>query len=111
HGSSPGSRELVFDRDGHILWHQDPQRVLGLANQEPGFGAEFTRWQREGSPTRLQGTAVLSEGHVISMSGTRTGDWMVARLITQEHALRPLAVAGVTAWRVGASVAVLAALA
>jgi diguanylate cyclase (GGDEF)-like protein/PAS domain S-box-containing protein len=98
-GSSEGDvREMVMDRRGKLLSHTDPQRTLGNAQQEPGFGEVFGRWQSSGSPIDTQASARMSEGHLVSMAGIPLSDWTLVRLTPRSRALAPMDQARRAAW-------------
>ncbi len=105
-----GSRNLVMNRQGVLLAHPDPQRVLGKAGEEAGLGAVFKRWHDSGSPIDTAGTADLADRHMVSMAGIPTTDWVLVRLTPQAIAWAPVASAQRTAWLAAAGVGLLAAL-
>ncbi len=105
-----GSRNLVMNRQGVLLAHPDPERVLGKADQEPGLAGIFNRWHDSGSPIDTAGTANLSDEHMVSMAGIPTTDWVLVRLTPQAIAWAPVAAAQRTAWLAAAGVGLLAAL-
>ena len=105
-----GSRNLVMDRQGVLLAHPDSQRVLGKAVDEPGLAEVFTRWHGSGSPIDTDGKATLSMGHMVSMAGIPTSDWVLVRLTPQGIAWKPLIAAQRTAWLATAGLGLLAAL-
>jgi diguanylate cyclase len=109
-GHAEGSRTLVMERSGSLLVHADPARVLGNAADEPGLAEVFARWHDSGSPIDTQGSASLSDGHLVSMAGIPASDWVLVRLTPQALALAPLAAARHTAWRAAAGVGLVAAL-
>ena len=109
-GLPDGSRTLVMDRKGVLLAHPDAERVLGQAADEPGLGEVFGRWHDSGSPIDTQGSATLSNGHMVSMAGIPTSDWVLVRLTPQATAWKPVAAAQRTAWLATAGVGLLAAL-
>jgi diguanylate cyclase (GGDEF)-like protein/PAS domain S-box-containing protein len=91
-------RDLVMDRSGRLLSHTDPDRTMGHAQQEPGFGNVFERWQSSGSPIDTQATAQMSQGHLVSMAGIPLSDWTLVRLTPRSHALAPIERASRSAW-------------
>ena len=105
-----GSRNLVMDRKGVLLAHPDAARVLGQARDEHGLADIFARWHDSGSPIDTDGTAELSNQHMVSMAGIPTTDWVLVRLTPQAIAWKPMAEAQRTAWRAAAVVGLLAAL-
>ncbi len=105
-----GSRSLVMTRDGIILAHPDPARLLGKASEEPGLGEVYQRWRDAGSPIDTEGRASLSSGFLVSMAGIAVSDWMLVRLTPQAIALQPLRAAQRAAWISAAGVGLVAAL-
>lgn len=104
-----GSRSLVMNRSGVLLAHPEPSRVLGRAADEPGLVEVFAQWRDVGSPIDTQGVTTLSEGHMVSMAGIPTSDWVLVHLTPQAIALQPVVAAQRTAWRAAAGVGLLAA--
>ena len=102
------SRVLVMDRAGLLLSHPDAGRVLGKAADEPGLSDVFARWHDSGSPIETQGSAVLSNDHLVSMAGIPASDWVLVRLTPQSSALAPLAEARQVAWRAAIGVGLVA---
>ena len=105
-----GSRTLVMDRTGVLLAHAEAGRVLGNAADEPGLAKVFARWHDSGSPIDTRGTSTLSDGHLVSMAGIPSSDWVLVRLTPQAVAMAPLAAAHHTAWQAAAGVGLVAAL-
>ena len=105
-----GARDLVIERSGRIIAHSNPERVMGHAQDEPGLAEVFARWHRTGSPIDTVGSAVLSQGHLVSMAGIAESDWQLVRLTRQSAALAPLAAARRAAWPVALAAGALAAL-
>ena len=102
------SRILVIDRDGAILSHGDPARVMQSAANEPGFTEIYERWHGSGSPIETRGAALFSLGHMVSMAGIPASDWTMVELTPQAVALAPMAHARRTAWQAAAGVGLLA---
>ena len=103
-------RDLVMDRNGILLSHTDPRRVLGRAQDEPGLGEVVARWQGSGSPIDTLATAELSQDHLVSMAGIPMSDWMLVRLTQRSTALAPMVAAQHTAWIAALGAGTLAAL-
>ena len=102
---------LVMDASGRILAHTDASRVLGQAQDEPGFAETFGQWVANGSTFHAEGTSVMSQGgHLISMAALTSADWMVVRVTPEHVALQPLIVAKTAARRVAAAVGLSAGL-
>ena len=97
-----------MDRSGVLLAHPDAARVMGHAADEPGLAEVFRRWHDSGSPIDTQGTATLTNGHMVSMAGIPLSDWVLVRLTPQAVALAPVAAARGTAWRAAVGVGLLA---
>ena len=107
--------DMVIDVSGRILAHSNGARVMGKAEDEPGFAESFGQWVANGSTFHAEGNAQLSQGsHMVSMAGLTSADWMVVRITPEAVALQPLKAAQTTARRaavaVGLSAALLAAL-
>jgi len=106
-----GSRLVIFARDGTILSHPDPVRVLGKVGDEPGLKEVSHRWlaaQGVGGDKSL--TETVSD-HVVSLASMPLPQWTVAR-VTDAHALfAPLEGAQRHAWWLAALVVGLTALA
>ena len=105
-----GSRSLVMSRNGVILAHPDPARLMGKAADEPGLSQVYGRWRDSGSPINTEGQSVLSSGYMISMAGIAVSDWMLVRMTPQDIALKPLRAAQRAAWASAAGVGLVAAL-
>lgn len=104
------ARELVIDANGAIVTHQDPMRIMGRAENEPGLTASYEQWVKDGRTIHSEGVAHLSDGYLVSMAGIPLADWMVVRVMPESVALQPLIAAQRTAWRVSAGVGATAAL-
>lgn len=103
-------RDLVMDRNGVLLSHNDGRRVLGRAQDEPGLSEVFSRWRDSGSPIETLGMAELSQDHLVSMAGIPLSDWMLVRLTTRSSALAPMAAAHRASWGAALGAGMLAAL-
>jgi diguanylate cyclase (GGDEF)-like protein/PAS domain S-box-containing protein len=103
-------RDLVMDRGGVLLSHSDGERVLGHAQDEPGFGQFFARWNDQGRPIDTQAAVELSEDHLVSMAGIPLSDWVLVRLTPRASALAPMHAAYRTAWLAATGAGLLAAL-
>jgi diguanylate cyclase len=105
------SVDMVIDANGRILAHSDSARLMGKAEDEPGFAESFGQWVANGGTFHAEGTATLSQGgHMISMAGLTSADWMVVRITPEAVALQPLVAAQTTARRAAAAVGLSAAL-
>ncbi|HSI56123.1 MAG TPA: diguanylate cyclase [Ideonella sp.] len=105
-----GVRDLVMTRNGTVLSHSDSSRLMGRAQDEPGFAEVFARWEGAGSPIDTQSTAELSQGELITMAGIPLSDWTVVRLTPRSVALAPLRAAQRTAWMAAMAAGLVAAL-
>ncbi len=105
-----GSRDLIMDRAGVLLWHTDMKRVMGSAVNEPGLGEVFARWRDSGSPIDTAATAELSQNHLVSMAGLPLSDWVLVRLTHTDIAMAALQAAHGTAWAVALAAGLMSAL-
>lgn len=105
-----GSRTLVINRNGVILAHPDPARLMGKATDEPGLGEVYRHWRDTGHPAATESRATLSSGYLISMAPIVVADWMLVRMTPQAIALQPLRAAGRAAWITAAGVGLVAAV-
>jgi diguanylate cyclase len=88
--NDPAVSDLVIDRSGRILAHQDPARLSQLAVDEPGLGHAISEWLSSGSPIDTLGTASLEGGHVVSIAGIPVTDWLHVRMTRADVALAPV---------------------
>lgn len=105
-----GVRDLVMNRAGKLLWHTDPQRVMGSAAEEPGLQAVFKNWLDSGSPIDTTASAELSQGHLVSMAGLPLSDWALVRLTPTNTVTAALRAAQGTAWSLALAAGCLSAL-
>lgn len=108
-GRKEGARVLVMNRQGVLMAHTNPERILGLAADEPGLADAFGLWHATGSPIETMGATTLSQGHLVTMAGIPDTDWTLARLTPLALALAPVTAARKTAWTSAAWVALVAA--
>jgi diguanylate cyclase (GGDEF)-like protein/PAS domain S-box-containing protein len=108
--SAVGVSTLVIDREGTLLAHPDPARVLSNGLEEPGLTEVLRPWHASGSPIETHGRAMLTSGNLVSMAGIALSDWTLVRVTPQALAMEPLVTARRTAWRAAAGVALLAGL-
>ena len=109
------SRLIVFTRDGTILSHPDPLRILGNVRDETGLGPVYTGWLQQAQPVAGRGTTEVLPAHIVSMAGMPLPQWFVARVSDARAMLAPLEGAQRKAWwlaaaLIGASMALLAGL-
>ncbi|HCL86298.1 MAG TPA: sensor domain-containing diguanylate cyclase, partial [Comamonadaceae bacterium] len=100
----PESQLMVFTRDGIILSHPQPERVLGDVRDEPGLAEAFERWRSRGKP--LSGTEDMTElrsGYVVSLSSVPMPQWMVARVTHAQAMLAPVQGVQRRAWILAAA--------
>lgn len=83
--------DIVVDRSGRLLAHQDPSRVMQPALQEPGLVRVLGAWLASGSPIDTVGSASIEGDHVVSMAGIPLTDWLHLRMTKAEVALAPVA--------------------
>ena len=103
------TRLLVFTRDGTILSHSDPARVMGRVGDEPGLAPVFSEWLAQDSPVMGPASTQVLPGHVVSMAGMPLPQWMVARVTDSQAVLAPLQGAQRQAWgQVAGAIAILA---
>ena len=103
--------DLVIDSNGRILAHSDSARLMGKAEDEPGFAESFGTWVANGSTFHAEGISTMTQsGHMVSMAGLTSADWMVVRITPEHVALQPLIAAKTAARRAAAGVGLSAAL-
>lgn len=105
----PDTRLVVFTRDGTILSHSDPARVMGQVRGEPGLGQVFAQWLAQDSPVVGHGATQVLPAHIVSMAGMPLPQWLVARVSDSQALLAPLKGAQRRAWGLAALVIVLTA--
>lgn len=104
------SRLLVFTRDGTILLHSDPARVLGHVRDEPGLAQAYAQWSAQERPVEGRGTTQVLAGHVVSMAGMPLPQWLVARVSDARAVRAPQHGAQQQAWWLVAALTLLGAL-
>ncbi len=92
------TRLVVFTREGTILSHSDPARVMGQVRDEPGLAPVFARWLEHASPVMGAASTEVVPGHIVSMAGMPLPQWMVARVSDSQAVLAPLQGAQRKAW-------------
>lgn len=105
------ARMVVMTREGDLLAHPNPDRILGNAGDEPGLAAAAGQWRDVGSPIDTLGTAALHQGQLVAMAGIPDTDWMLARVTPESVALAPIANAHRMARAVAVAVALIVAAA
>lgn len=97
------SRLVVFTRDGTILSHSDPARILGKVRDEPGLAPVYERWLGQSQPVVGRGTTHMEPEHIVSMAGMPLPQWIVARVTPSQALLAPLQGAQREAWWLSAA--------
>lgn len=92
------SQLIVFTRDGTILSHSDPARVLGQVRDEAGLAPVYTRWQSQAQPVVGRGMTHVQADYIVSMAGMPLPQWIVARVNQSQALLAPLRGAQREAW-------------
>lgn len=98
----PDTRLVVFTREGTILSHSDPARVMGRVQDEPGLGRVFSQWLAQDSPVVGHGATQVLPAHIVSVAGMPLPQWMVARVSDSQAVLAPLQGAQRRAWALAA---------
>nr|WP_227001462.1 diguanylate cyclase [Pulveribacter suum] len=100
----PESRLVVFTRDGVILSHPQPERVLGDVLDEPGLAEAYERWRSRGKPLGSSDEMTeLRSGYVVSLASVPMPQWMVARVTNAQALLAPVQGAQRRAWALAAA--------
>ena len=97
------SRLLVFTREGTILSHSDPARILGKVSDETGLAPVYARWLDQAQPVAGRGDTQVEAGHIVSTAGMPLPQWFVARVSTSRALLAPLEGAQRQAWWLAAA--------
>lgn len=97
------SRLIVFTRDGTILAHSDPTRIMGQVRDEPGLAPVYAQWQSQAQPVVGRGITHVQPDHVVSMAGMPLPQWIVARVSSSQALLEPLQGAQREAWWLAAA--------
>lgn len=92
-----GGRDLIVDREGIVIAHPDPARVMKLAETEPGLHEVVRTWLDSGSPIDTVGQATVEGEHVVSRTGIPLTDWVSIRVTPAALAFAPVAEARATA--------------
>lgn len=83
--------DMVVDRAGRILAHEDPARLMKQAEDEPGLRDVVREWLANGSPIDTAATAAVHGGYVVSVAGIPWTDWLHIRVAAAEQAMAPVA--------------------
>lgn len=97
------SQLIVFTRDGTILSHSDPTRVLGRVRDEVGLATVYASWQSQAQPVVGRGMTHVQPDHIVSMAGMPLPQWIVARVSQSQALLAPLRGAQREAWWLAAA--------
>lgn len=97
------SRLIVFTRDGTILSHSDPARILGKVSDEAGLAPVYRRWLDQAQPVMGRASTQLEAEHIVSMAGMPLPQWIVARVSPSQSLLAPLQGAQRQAWWLAAA--------
>lgn len=97
------SKLIVFTRDGTILSHSDPARILGKVQDELGLAPVYTRWLNEAQPVAGRGITHVLADHIVSMAGMPLPQWIVARVSASQALMEPLQGAQRKAWWLAAA--------
>ena len=97
------SKLLVFTRDGTILSHSDPERIMGKVQDEAGLAPVYARWLAEAQPVVGRGATQVQPDHIVSMAGMPLPQWIVARVSASQALLEPLRGAQRKAWWLAAA--------
>jgi len=98
------SRLIVLTRDGTILSHPDPLRILASVRDEAGLGPVYAQWLQQAQPVAGRGTTVVQPAHIVSMAGMPLPQWLVARVTDSSAMLAPVEGAQRKAWWLAAAV-------
>ena len=101
------SKLIVFTRDGTILSHSDPARIMGQVSHEAGLAPVYARWLEEAQPVAARGATEIQPQHIVSMAGMPLPQWIVARVSSSDALLAPLQGAQRQAWWLAAASMVL----
>ena len=104
------SKLIVFTRDGTILSHSDPARILGKVQDEVGLAPVYRRWLDEAQPVAGRGITRVLADHIVSMAGMPLPQWIVARVSASQALLAPLQGAQRKVWWLAAASMALCAL-
>ena len=100
------SKLVVFTRDGVILSHTEPARIMGRVHDEPGLAPVYARWLDQVQPVEPRGVTDMQPQHIVSMAGMPLPQWIVARVSPSQAMLASLQGTQRKAWWLaGASVA------
>src|SRR6218665_95036 len=73
------SEFIVFTRDGTILSHSAPRRILGQVRDEAGLAPVYARWLAQAQPVVGRGITDVQPDYIASMAGMPLPQWIVGR--------------------------------
>lgn len=76
----PGSRLLVWTREGTILAHSDPARTLGHVRDEPGLSLVQARWLQDTLEWQERVETIFHADHVLAQAAMPLPQWTVTRI-------------------------------
>jgi diguanylate cyclase (GGDEF)-like protein/PAS domain S-box-containing protein len=91
-----GGLDLIIDREGVVIAHPDPARVMKPAETEPGLHDFVRTWRGSGSPIDTTGQATVEGDRVVSRAGIPLTDWVSIRVTPTALAFAPVAEARAT---------------
>ncbi len=104
------SRLIIFTRDGIILAHSEPTRIMGHVRDEPGLAQVYAAWQRRAQPIQDGAVTQVLSRHIVSMAGMPLPQWLVARVSDSQAQLASVRGAQQDAWWAAAAALLLIAL-
>ncbi|GAA4429979.1 diguanylate cyclase [Acidovorax lacteus] len=88
--SREDSRLMVFTRDGTILAHSNPGRILGHVRDEPGVASVHAAWRGQGHAVAGRASSEVTADHVVSVAGMPLPQWFVGRVSDAPPLFAPL---------------------
>ena len=74
---------VLLTREGTVLAHSQPERVLARVEHEPGLRAWYREWLQRGQPLVEGAHTVYREGQIVSVAALPLPQWLVARTSAQ----------------------------
>lgn len=105
------SRLIIFTRDGTILAHSEPTRIMGHVSDEPGLAQVYAAWLRSAQPIHDGAVTQVLSRHIVSVAGMPLPQWLVARVSDSQARLASVRGAQYDAWWAAAAALLLIALA
>jgi len=75
---------IVADRQGRVLAHADPQRLMTRVDDDPLLQSAVARWRGQGSPLEPAPWTARFGEHFVAMAAVPGTDWMVFRVADTE---------------------------